>query len=465
MSFDRRHFLRMAGYGVGSAALANLIEKLTLSLALAQGKDTYKALVCVFLGGGNDGNNTVIPYDNYSDYAAVRASQGLAIAQNSLLQFNTAYGKFGLHPALPELQTLYNSGKVAILCNVGPLVYPLTRDDYLNKTKPIPINLFSHSDQVRGWQSSRADVYSATGWGGRIADKLYPPGQLLPLFTSVAGSSLFGTGSTTSPLVVQPAPTALPSLLKLNGFGTSTQEAARRQSFDYLRTLDKNLPLVATVSSSTQQGLDIGTVFTSDVTLNTVFPNTTMGNQLKQVAKLIKANMTFSGLGVTRQIFFCLLSGFDTHSSELSGQNNLLGQISQAMNAFYNATKELNVSSQVTTFTMSDFSRTFQPSGSGTTVGTDHAWGNQHFIMGDAVKGGSFYGNATSNGTPYPTLVLGGPDDAESGSNPRGRWIPTTSVEQYGATLASWFGVSTSDLSYVFPLLANFSPSNLGFLG
>ena len=450
MDRSRRHFLRMAGYGIGSAAYSTMVDRFLLSTALAQGRDNYRALVLIFLAGGNDGNNTVIPYDGYQAYSQVRGPSGLAIAQNALLQISTTIGTFGLHPNLRELQTLYNQQKLAIVCNVGPLVQPLTRDQYIHNSVPIPYQLFSHADQIAQWQTSRADTHSGTGWGGRVADTFgAQPGY--PMITSISGNAIFGIGTIGRPLAINAAPTALNSVLVLNGFGTSSTEQARRASFDYIRTLNRSQTLIKYSEDATQQGLDIGALLTVDPVINTVFPNTTLGNQLKQVAKVIKANQTIP-LGLTRQIFFTQLGGFDTHQNEPSRQGDLLTQLSQAMNAFYNATVELNVSNSVTTFTHSDFSRTFQPSGSGTIVGTDHAWGNHHFVMGDAVSGGAFYGVPGSNGTVYPTLQLGGPDDTDT----RGRFIPTASVEQYAATLASWYGVSEANMTTVFPLLPNF---------
>jgi uncharacterized protein (DUF1501 family) len=190
-------------------------------------------------------------------------------------------------------------------------------------------------------------------------------------------------------------------------------------------------------------------------TIATTFPNTSLGRQLLQIARLIALRDTLS---MKRQIFFAQVGSFDTHSNQTGTQSTLLQQVSQAINAFYNATVELGVQSNVTTFTLADFGRTFQPAGSGVnTVGSDHAWGNHHFIVGGAVKGGDFYG-------AYPTLAMGGPDDTDSGSNPRGRWIPTTSVEQYAATLGLWYGLSASDLPLVFPSIGRFASSNLGFM-
>jgi uncharacterized protein (DUF1501 family) len=464
MDLTRRHFLRMAGGGLGSAALATLMDQFTLSTALAGGGG-YKALVCIFLAGGNDGNNTVVPLDNagYNDYNTVRGASGLAIPQNQLLpiQPGSFSTPFGLHPNLGELQTLFQQGKLAVVCNVGPLIQPMTRQQYRDGSRPKPLQLFSHSNQVQEWQSARADVAAQNGWGGRTADRFpgHPSG--FPMITSVAGSGLFTIGQTTRPLAIAPAPTGLNQVLMLTGFGTNTQEMARRDSFNYLRTVDTGTRFVAATSDLTQKALDISQVFTTDPTLNTVFPNTTLGNQLKQVAKVMKVNRDEQSLQLPRQIFFCSLGGFDTHQTEINRQGTLLTQLSKAMKAFYDATVELGLDSSVTTFTMSDFGRTLQPSGSGGSVGSDHGWGNHQFVMGSAVRGTDFYGVAGPNGTVYPTLQLGGDNDTDT----RGRWIPTGAVEQYAATLATWYGLSASDLNLVFPLLPNFASANLGFLG
>ena len=218
--------------------------------------------------------------------------------------------------------------------------------------------------------------------------------------------------------------------------------------------------LVAAASRTAQQALTIGQAFSSDVTLATSFPNTTLGNQLKQVAKVIKFNSASAAMGLRRQIFFCQLGGFDTHQNQVSTQSALLVQVSQAIKAFYDATLELGLEQQITTFTLSDFGRTFQPAGSGAAAGSDHAWGNHHFVVGGAVRGGDFYGGYGPNGTVFPVLQLSGPSDTDN----RGRWIPTTSVEQYAATLASWYGVSPDDIPVVFPNIDRFESSNLGFM-
>lgn len=475
LSLTRRDFLRRAGYVVSGAAMASTIDKLSIVNALAQ-PPSYRALVCIFLNGGNDCNNTLVPLSaatdptgGYAAYQSQRTSSGLAIAQNKLLPLSPnppsgGGGAYGLHTNLPELQQFWNQGKLAIICNVGPLVVPLTRQDYQQTNKPRPYQLFSHSDQQQQWQNCRSDVRTSTGWGGRAADRLSDPAASFPLLTSIAGTPTFTVGTVTSPLAISPAPTPLNQILVLSGYGSAADEQARRMAFDYLRTIDLGNSMVSASSTITQKALVVSQALSVDPTLQTVFPNTTLGNQLKQVAKVIKANLTQSALGLNRQIFFCQLGGFDTHQNEINtqgGPNGLLAQVSQAMKAFYLATVELGIANQVTQFTLSDFGRTLQPSGTGVgVVGTDHGWGSHHFVLGGAVNGSDFYGMRGPNGISYPKLQVNGPNDTDN----RGRWIPTTSVEQYAATLATWFGLSQDDLSYVFPLLKNFNVSNLGFI-
>jgi uncharacterized protein (DUF1501 family) len=466
MTQSRREFLRRSGCSALSvAALASGIDRFGLVQALAQG-NSYRALVCIFLGGGNDGNNLVVPLDatGYSAYAGVRSSSGLAIPQADLLPITPKRigTEFGLHPSLAALHPLFPDGKLAIVSNVGPLIQPLSKQDY-QKGALRPYQLFSHSDQIAQWQTSISTGASGTGWGGRVADSFGVTPSGYPLITALAGG-IFTRGQLTSPLTVADSRTQLNQLLVLNGFGTTAPEQARLAAMNYLRTIDRNSQMIAAAQDLTQQALNIGRDFNVNPTLNTVFPNTTLGYQLNQVAKLMKFNLTAASPALTRQIFFCSLGGFDTHQNQGSTQGTqatLLTQVSNAMKAFHDATVELQIESQVTTFTLSDFGRTLQPAGSGNTVGSDHAWGNHHLVMGGSVIGGDFYGVPGPNGTVFPTLQLSGPDDTDT----RGRWIPTTSVDQYGATLASWFGLDNANLDAVFPQLKNFSPRNLGFLG
>ena len=466
MRVTRREFLVQStaclGYALGAAAFVSGVARFSLINAFAQGSD-YRALVCVFLAGGNDGNNMIIPLDatGYNAYSSVRSASALAIAQGALLPITPASigTPFGLHPGLGGLQALWNDQKMSVVCNVGPLAQPLTRDQYIGGA-PRPYQLFSHSDQIAQWQSAVADRVSPIGWGGRIADRtgVHPSG--FPTLTAISGG-LFTRGQFTNPLSIAAAPTALNQVLVLNGFGTASSEVARRSSMNVLRTIDTSNTLVASASKTLQQALDIGQTLNSSPTISTVFPNTTLANQLLQVAKVIKFNSTSPTLGLNRQIFFCQLGGFDTHQGQVNSQSTLLTQVGDAIKAFYDATVELGVQQQVTTFTLSDFGRTLQPAGTGVgTVGTVHAWGNHHFVVGGAVRGGDFVGEIGPNGTVFPVLQLGGPNDTDS----RGRWIPTASVEQYAATLATWYGVSASDLPLVFPNIGRFPAADLRFM-
>ncbi len=473
MAITRRDFLRSSACAVGSVALASSIDTFGVVHALTpQAATDYKALVCVFLNGGNDGNNMFVSLDQYDGplgslvegYSNVRAAAGLAIAKASLLPVSpVSGGSYGFHPNMPEMQNLFNQGKLAVLCNNGPLVEPLTRTTYQNGTGKKPLQLFSHSDQVQLFQTSIANAVSQTGWGGRLADRTtgLNGSATFPSNVSIAGINLLLSGVDTRQLAVADSGTSLANVLQLTMSGTSSEQASRLASFNELRTLDNQFKLVKAASDIRSSSIQTDNALSSvNPTLTTVFPNTSIARQLKQVALLIKAcTDPTAGINMKRQIFFTQIGGFDTHSSEIGGQVSLLAQVSQAINAFYAATVELGVQDKVTTFTMSDFGRTLQPAGTGVnTVGTDHAWGNHQLIVGGSVLGHTLYGT-------YPTLRLGGPDDTDGGSNPRGRWIPTTSVEQYAATLALWYGLSTADLPAVFPLIGRFATSDLGFLG
>ena len=458
MNLLRRDFLKLGCRSLSAIGAASVVDRLSQVNALAQTSCTtdYRALVCVFMFGGNDGNNALVPVstpsnpnNSYANYAAIRG--GLALPQASLNMIGTSKGdQFGLHPSLVELATLYNGNKnVAVLANVGSLVNPLTQAQYLQKSARIPLNLFSHLDQQTEAQSAQAQGFAATGWGGRLADAMQGcnPGSF-PLIVSLDGNVLFAAGAQSSPATVSAG-----ALAGLQGFNTTTASVARMTALNNLLGFDNGLALAkasnAIGSAGISQSTSLNSALASGKALTTVFPATSLGGQLSQVAKIINVR---SALGVTRQIFFTYLGGFDTHDKELNDQGTGLQQVSQAMQAFYAATQEMGVGQDVVTFTESDFGRTLQPSG-GSTLGTDHAWGSHHFILGDAVKGGDLYGT-------FPTQHLTGPDDA----NNRGVWIPTTSLDQYGATLATWFGVPSAKLGTVFPNLANFKTPLPAFL-
>jgi uncharacterized protein (DUF1501 family) len=460
MATTRRDFLRNSACALGSMAMASSIESFGIVNALTpQAATGYKALVCIFLNGGNDGNNVLVDLNQHGVYALGRGAD-ITIPQANLLPVSpTGGGSYGFHPNMPEVKALFDQGHLAVVCNNGPLVEPLTRTTYQNGTGKKPLQLFSHSDQVGLYSTGIANVVAQTGWGGRVADLTRSLNGLasFPSNISIAGINLLLTGIDTRQLAVADSNTTLANVLQLNnGAGASASDnTARTISFDQLRTLDNQFKLVKaasdTRSSAIQSDIALSTV---SPVLATAFPNTSLGRQLLQIARLIKAcTDPTAGIGMKRQIFFAQIGGFDTHSGQIAGQGGLMQQVSQAMSAFYNATVELGRQNEVTTFTLSDFSRTLQPSGTGTGAGSDHAWGNNHLVLGGAVAGNTLYGT-------YPNLALGGPNDTDS----RGRWIPTTSVEQFAATLATWYGLSPTDLPAVFPLIGRFPSANLGFV-
>jgi uncharacterized protein (DUF1501 family) len=437
---SRRGFIRVGAATVGSLAL----RPFGLLPGLAQSGPDYRALVCVFLFGGNDSNNTVIPMDNYSAYQSIRGSLALTSSELTAPITSASGEPIAFHGKLVEIASLFSSQELAVVANVGALVQPLTRDQYQSQQAAIPLNLFSHSDQQLAWQTSIAQGHSPTGWAGRAADYIASQNinsSSFPPFFSVAGNVVEGTGAATQPVALAPGQS-----LNLTG------PAAGLSAINTLLNTNTGMSLVQaasdTLSHSISDASALSAALSKSAPLKTQFPTTSIGAQLQQVAQIVQVQ---SYLGMRRQIFFCSLGGFDTHATELETHNNLYPQLSPALAAFYQATQELGVAQNVTTFTESDFSRTFQPT---TTDGSDHAWGSHHLVLGGAVQGGQIFGQ-------FPTFELAGPNDADV----RGRWIPTTSIDQYGATLCSWFGLPASALATVFPNLANFPTSNVGFLG
>ena len=494
MNRERRHFLKMAGACFGGAGIAAMMDRLAVSTAMAQDPPAgnYKALVCIFLNGGNDANNMIIPITttnsnlNYTKYFNLRNPNGLAIAQSSLSSTqitgsNIPGSTFAMHPSLASttggnpLYPLWGQGKLAIVANVGPLTQPLTKQQYQDPTKVKPYQLFSHSDQQEIWQTAQGYRRSPSGWGGRTADAL-ALSQPLPVNTSLSGFPVYAKGSSSAPLVVSDSRTNLNALLTISRSSNNADDQARLAILnEFVSIPDLGNYLANSANSLANQSFGIMQDFNvSNPTFTTVFPGTTLGYQLLQVARIIKLNQTNNFNLGSRQIFFCQLGGFDSHTNELSTHTSLYPQVSQAMRAFYDATVELGLASQVTQFTMSDFGRTYQPSGSGGGVGSDHGWGGHHLVLGGAVKGQNFYGVRRSDLASDPVAIfpildgpsngLGGNSDTDTGGGARGRWIPTVAVEQYGATLAKWFGIPAASNSFVFPNLSLFSTADLGFM-
>ena len=464
---SRRAFLRrskqMAVAGTaGSFAMG--LAGIGEAAAFSAGND-YKALVCVFLYGGNDHNSTLIPYDstNYNLYSAIRGggtgqtAGGLTPARAALAataltpsggQILTNNLQYALAPTLPRMKALFDAGNIAPLLNVGPLVVPLTVAEYRNNANPRPAKLFSHNDQQSTWQSSKPEG-SSEGWGGRMGD-LAMSNNKNALFTciSATGNAVFLSGKDAA--VYQVSSKGAPAVAGIKGplFGSTAGSDALRSILtrssnnmyeaEYLRVARRSMdaelvvnPAIAPISVTNSFGSVTG-----------VNP---LADQLQMVARLIAAR---DPLGVKRQVFMVSLSGFDTHDNQSYLHKDLLAKLDFALDAFYKATKELGVENNVTTFTASDFGRTLQFNGDG----SDHGWGSHHFIMGGAVNGGRYYGVA-------PQISLTSPDQVG-----RGRLLPTVSVDQYAATLATWFGVAPSELSSIAPNIGRFNGANLGFM-
>ena len=443
MHLSRRSFGRLTSLAAGGH-LAGLAPFGTMA-ALAQSNSVadYRALVCVYLGGGNDSNNMVVPLgtQDYAAYASVRGS--LALDASSLLPL-TGTG-YGFHGSMPGLATLFATKKTAVLVNVGTLVKPMTVAQFRAGSVQAPAQLFSHADQSAIWQNAFTDASLSSGWGGRIADAMQAASGDIPMVVSVAGSSVFTSGQATSPVVLQPYVSPLPTCTD----GPAAC-AARTAGTQQMVKLSSGLVVVQADRTIESNALQYATTLAGALKDAPLMPDALRADpfsqQLGQVAQLIGLRGSF---GATRQIFFVSLGGFDTHSNQLPVQAAQLASLSNGLAAFHACIDQLGVASQVTSFTVSEFSRTYESTGTG---GTDHAWGGHQLITGGAVSGGRFYGT-------FPTLVLNGPDDIDGS----GRWMPTTGAAQYAATLATWFGVPQASLASILPVLPNFATTNLGF--
>lgn len=415
----------------------------------AQAAEDYRALVCIFLAGGCDGHNVLVPQSAaaYAAYRQIRGALALPDQSASLLPITTTDGvAYALNSGLQAIHPLWAQRRLGAVANVGPLLAPTTRAQIVNGTATLPANLFSHSDQMQLAQAGNASG-GGTGWGGRAADAVIARNgaSRFPAAVSMAGGALFTNGAQV------PSASLVPGFnLDVSGMSTwpATATAARAQALNEILALDGGVRLIQAANQVRRDALSLGALLRNSGagTVGTVFPGTDLGRQLQQVARVIALR---GSVGVRRQVFFVQLGGFDTHSGQSWQQWDLLRQLGDAMGAFYNATVELGVAPLVTSFTQSEFGRSLQPSGSG----TDHGWGNHHLILGGAVKGGQVYGRF-----PYP--ALGGADDAGS----RGALIPSTSLEQFGATLARWFGADAAGLATAFPALGAFAPQDLGFM-
>jgi len=445
---SRRDLLRLGCRTLSTIGAAAAFGQAGLMTARAQSSGDYKALVCIFLFGGNDANNLLVPNDTtaYANYQKIR--QNLALPQGSLVTIHdpATGAAYGLHPSFAPIAGLYNSTKrLALVANVGTLVQPVPRGSNglpQLSSVPLPVNLYSHSDQQNEWQNAVPQGGVSTGWSGRLADKLAGvSGSLVPPAISISGNALQLIGQTTQP-----------STVNTSNFGLVAPAADPGSvALQNMLGLSSGVTLVQAAQSSLKDAIAVAQAVNAAVagsgSLGVTFPNSDIGTQLAQVAKLIQVR---AALGATRQVFFCSQGGYDTHSNQLPLQVTLYTNLAAALGAFDQAMGVLSVQGNVTAFTESDFSRTFQPNGN---AGSDHGWGSHALVMGGAVNGGNLYGT-------FPTLALSGPDD----SGTRGTWVPSTSQDQYVGALAKWFGLAQADLDYVLPNLHNFSYQTPAFI-
>jgi uncharacterized protein (DUF1501 family) len=385
----------------------------------------------------------------YSAYANSR--QNLAIPQSELLPITPASTQtpdFGLHPSMSGIHGLFNAGDAALVANVGPLIEPTDKDQFFNRSVALPPQLFSHNDQQDQWTSLRGNVSSKTGWAGRMADLIRTgvADQQMATNASLFGANLFQSADETVAYVMGPN-----GPVQFEGFSTDPNSILFEQRAAFRRIVEAQYGTVyergyAEVQRRAINAADtVSAAIDSAPLINTAFPESQLGAQLNTVARLIAVR---DQLQMTRQVFFVAAGGFDSHDNQQQDQPGLLGGISEAIAAFHTATVELGVASNVTTFTQSDFGRTLTSNGDG----TDHAWGGNQLVVGGAVNGRQLYGR-------YPLLEIGGAEDVAGG-----RMIPSTSADQYAATLARWFGIPEADLDVVAPNLPNFAARDLGFM-
>jgi uncharacterized protein (DUF1501 family) len=473
---NRRKFLGACCAAVSATGMLSTLAQLRMMGAVASPSNgpvtppragalpaDYKALVCLFLAGGNDANNMIVPFDTagYNAYNSAAGRGAIALQRAQLLGITprTTDGReWAVHSSLNAdvantnttgLKSLFDEGKMALLGNVGTLVVPTTKAQYSARSVPLPPQLFSHNDQQVEWQSSVPDKPFSTGWGGRVADLVdaMNSSSSVSMSISLNGQNSFQVGKRVVQFAVNPG-----GAISLSGSSTSATNAAglrTRAQNDLLAQQNGNLfdaAFAGLTSNAISDSALLSGILSGNPPFATTFSGSNLGQQLRTIARLIAAAPQ---LGVKRQVFFARIGGWDLHDAQLGAHANLFADVSRNVAALYRTTVELGCADQVTTFTASDFGRTYNTNGDG----SDHGWGSNHFVVGGAVKGGDIYGKMAD-------LTIRGPDDTGT----RGSWIPTTSVDEYAATLATWFGVSATDLPVVFPNIGRFAKPNMGFI-
>ncbi len=434
---SRREFVKIASRTGITAATAPLWFHATSSRAFAQMSGTYKALVVVTLSGGNDGNNMIVPLDSasYTAYASLRSA--LALPAGSCLPMSSSSGSpaFGFHPSLKNVASLYNSGNALAVANVGPLAMPVTKAQLAANPSLVPQALLSHPAGIAQWESATTAALPTTGWGGRIADLIASQSGSLPPVLDAGASSIFSVGNSVQGIAIQTGSSSLVALP--TGIGPAILSIAQSDASSQNQLVAQAAKL--RVQAINQQAL-LAQAQSSGTPLSTVFPASSFGQGLSAIASIMNGR---SVVGASRQIFYIQQGVYDTHASQLGAQANYLSELDSGIGAFISALQEMGLQNDVLLCTHSDFNRTLIGNG---TAGTDHAWGNHQLIVGGGIRGGRIIGT-------IPEPELGGSSDF----NGEGTWIPALSVTQMAAALGGWMGLSSAQLTTVFPDLANFS--------
>ena len=452
-SLDRRTFIKQSALAaLGSSSFSALSTQFNLAHAQVGGADDYRALVCVFLYGGNDAFNMLVPRSagDYNVYADAR--RNLATAREDLLALNPANSlpaDYGLHPELTELKTLFDAGKLTLIGNVGTLIEPTLQSDFVNNRVELPPQLFSHNDQQNFVMSLQA-TQERQGWASRIADVMMDANANpdLSMNITLSGSNTLQTGGISAPYAL--GPEGVNDYWSLQPGNPDAWSVNRNRAYDALLSQSQTHLFASEFARTQRRSIDLGVSLRRALN-QTPAPQTTfqsgsrLAGMLRMIAHLISARET---LGMRRQIFFVGIGDYDTHGDQVNRYPALMRELNHALSSFYQATVELGVSEQVTTFTASDFGRTLTSNGDG----TDHGWGSHQMVMGDSVMGNRIFGT-------MPELAIGSNDDIGEG-----RIIPTTSIDQYASTLARWYGLSPSQVAETFPSLANFNSADLGFM-
>ena len=446
----RREFLRVAGTSAAAMLLARPRSAVGQMIATPAPFTDYRALVCLFLFGGNDSFNMLVPRSAAEHNVYLASRQNLAIAQADLLPIaplDPDGAQYGVHPSMPELAGLFEQEHAAFIANVGPLLAPMTKGQYQSRTVAVPPQLYSHNDQQNQWHALRGRTMIDTGWAGRIADLIRSnvANQQLATNISLNGNTLFQSGDETIAYSM-----GATGPLAFAGFGTGNVQREQRLAFERIIGQQHGSLYADAFADVQQRAVQAADLVTAAIqqapTLSTVFPTSSLGQQLQTVARMIAVR---DRLQMQRQIFFVATGGFDSHDDQLVNQPALLANVSAGLAAFYAATVELGVAQAVTTFTQSDFGRTLTSNGDG----TDHGWGGVQIVVGQSVRGRRIIGR-------YPSLAINGPDDGGGG----GRMIPGVSADQYAATLARWFGIGDAEMTRVAPHIENFATRDLGFM-